>query len=159
MDKINFLNELPQKLALSQYSFNIIGGVQVLKYKVETIGADQTISFDCSNFHIEVTTESCVTKGTPETISQLYQLISRINDLINIGTLEIVPETYVIRFKCGQILHSSTDPTNLIQRFIEYHNLVFPFMIDSVKEVVFHSKPIIEAVATFSNPYEIRQRM
>jgi hypothetical protein len=156
MDKPNFYDELPRKLGLQHYTSSSNFGLQQIKYKQDSIGADRIITFNVAGSDVEVLTESCEVSGNASSIQQLYQLISRLNDLINFGTLEIVPETYAIRFKCGQILHPCLDPLELIQKFIEYHNMVFPNMIECVKEVIFHSKPIIEAVGLFSNPYETK---
>lgn len=143
------IQDLITNLSLTSYEVSNNDNGFLIRYNQESIGVSQTLEISTLQNHIVLYTERLDFKGKPELMPSITQLIGRINDYLQIGCFELVPETQLFRLKTGQMFHPSSNFTPLIKSLIEYHCLIFPKIHESMKEVLIYNKPPIEAINVF----------
>lgn len=144
-----FIQDLILSLDITPYEITNIDSGFLIRYNQESLGVNQTLEISTIQNHIVLYTERPDFKGKAELMPSISQLIGRINDFLQIGCFELIPETYLFRLKSGQIFHPSSNCIPLIRSLIEYHCLVFPKIYESMKEVLCFGKPPIDAINTF----------
>ncbi|OMJ92470.1 hypothetical protein SteCoe_4812 [Stentor coeruleus] len=132
-------------------------GELILSWKLENITAERFLRIDNELNHITVYTESTTIKGSPETWLNCIQFISRINEFLQLGCLEIEPESYKIRYRIGQSFHPITDPMKILNFFISQHDIVFPKIMESFVEVINNLKSPHEAAHVFIRPLDFKR--
>ena len=86
------------------------------------------------------------------------QYVSRINEFLPLGCLELDPNGHSLRYRMGQAFHPNTDPKIILDFFVEQQNSLFPKLVEGLNNVIQLGKNPIECAQTFIKPFNSPQK-
>ena len=97
-------------------------------------------------------TTSMAVFGNEHMYAKCIQYSSRINEYVQIGSVEITPDIYEIRIKSAQILGPRVDSIQILFFFEIHQDSVFPKIIEGIQSIFQCDKNPIEAAHMFIRP-------
>jgi hypothetical protein len=128
----------------------------VFSQDIPKINAKRVIIVDSHTSQITMYTESKALEGNEKVWENSVYFVSRMNDFLQLGCLEILPNTFKIRLRIGQRFHPEANPEQVLDFWIKFHNQLFPSIIDSFREVIATQRSPLEAAQSFIKPFSKR---
>ena len=109
-------------------------------YKLNDSNSERKIIVAKDQKQVIIYTENVNIKGNPNNVKNCIKYISHINDYLQIGCFEMITGTFSFRFRTGQAFFADADPTKITRFYLDYHDNIFPKIIDGLIQVIEQNK-------------------